>query len=656
MPTVPPPAQTNRNDTSRLLLFYVLIAGLLLILVGGMAWQQLFRTDEYHVREQNQSQRRIVVPGSRGNIFDRNGELLVGNTPRFAVTLALDELHREFRDTYIGISKKYRAEAAADSEAGKGGPKDEVTVAQLEQIARASVARDYLDKVNKILQRATPIELDAEALERHFNQEQLLPYLLANDLTDEEYARLLEQLPVKSPLQVYAVGTRYYPHGALAAQTLGTIRLESEVDAPKATIKVAGTKGRDGLEKAFDALLQGKPGSTLFRVNPAGYRINPPLENQPPVRGGDLTCSLDLKLQAAAEAALGDKTGAAVALDVKTGEVLAMACEPGYDLSAFSPHLSQAAYDDIESRQAWSNRSIDSFHPPGSTFKLVVSIAALRLGTVKPDDEIADCTGSMTIGNQVFTCDNGKGHHGALTMSEAIAQSCDIYFYTAGLLTSAPAIAHEAKRFHLDRPMGLELPESNRALIPDPETKKRLHPQQGGWAQGDTAYMSIGQGDVLESPINMACFAASLARDEVYTKPTLIHRANAPEQHSEPIGLTPEQRATLLDGMLGCTTHGTAAILTTHADLAIPGLNIAGKTGTAQLRGRNEATQDAAWFICFAPLEHPRIAIAVMIEGESGEATGGGAVAAPVADKILKEWWQSQPESQAAAATAPAAP
>ncbi|HVU23563.1 MAG TPA: penicillin-binding transpeptidase domain-containing protein [Opitutus sp.] len=628
--------ESRRSYDPRIVLFHFVIAALLLTLAGGLAYQQLFKTDVYHERERVQNQRRILVPGPRGNIYDRHHRLLVGNRPRFAVVLYLDELRGEFRREYLRIRKNYR----------ESGDKDLPTSSQMEQIARAAVVQRYLNQINLVLHRNE--QVDTNDLRKHFTRQLLLPYTLLDDLPPEDYARLIEKLPVRSPLQVYATSARYYPYGSLAAHTLGYVGTDPDIEAEDfpgeglTTFKMKGTVGRDGLEKEFDAQLEGQPGGSIFRVDPAGYRVNPPLEKRLPVQGSDLVTSLDIDLQAAAEAAIdkaGGQSGAAVVLDVHTGEVLVLASKPDYDLADFSPHLSHAAAADIEARGAWLNRAIAAFHPCGSTFKIVTAIAALRAGAVTPDAIIADCEGAMMIGRRIFRCDNGYGIHGELTLPAAIAKSCDVYFWTLGLRTGVDAIAAEARRFHLDQRTGIELPhELDRATIPNRDWKQRT--QDTDWYPGDTANMAIGQGYVLEDPINMACFAASLARGETWTKPTLIHRDDAPTQHTEPIGLTPAQRAAVLEGMEGCTLHGgTAHILTDLEILRVPGVRIAGKTGTAQIPGN----KNAAWFICFAPIDHPEIAAAVMVEGDTpGEDFEGGRYAAPVVSAILKKYFEKK--------------
>ena len=617
----------------RIIAFHGIVALLLAVLACGLAYQQIIKESIHHEQERQQNERRIITPGARGDIVDRHGRLLVGNRARFGVILDLEALRPDFRNEAIRIRNNYRAT----------GDQDLPSSSQVERIAHVSVVQRYLDQVNAVLGRTGSV--DAGALQRHLERQLLLPYSLVDDLSPEEVARVIERLPVNSPLQPNPSYARTYPFGAAAAHVLGYVGVNEDADVEEfpgsglATLKIKGTIGRDGLERQFDSVLQGEAGYTILRVDPAGYKENPPIDHRLPVQGRTLKTSLDIDLQLAAEGALGDQKGAVVAMDVRTGEVLVMASEPAYDLNLFSPHLSLAAAADIENRKAWTNNALNAVYSPGSTFKIVVSTAALLTGAITPTDTPADCDGSMVIGNRRFTCDNGLGHHGMLQLPEAIAESCDIYFYTVGLKTTADVIAAQARRFHLDRPTGIELPgETHRMLVPDPAWKLKARGE--GWNPGDTANMAIGQGDVQVTPLDLACFAASFARGETWTRPTLLHDPNRQAQHTEPIGLSDVQRAAILKGMEGCTQEGgTASILTTTELLRIPGVRIAGKTGTAQINSP-QGKVDEAWFICFAPLENPEIAVAVAIEGTTpGENFGGGREAAPVASAVLKKYF-----------------
>ncbi|MDR0352900.1 MAG: peptidoglycan glycosyltransferase [Opitutaceae bacterium] len=632
--------EMHKGYDPRILIFYPIVAALLLLILGGFAYQQLFKADIYHERERLQHQRRILLPAPRGNIYDREGRLLVGNRARFEVTLNLDELRREFRLEYLRIRKNYR----------ELGDKDIPSASQMAVIARYSVVQRHLDEVNRIIGREA--RANSRDLERHFRQQLLLPYTLLDDLTPGDYARLAEQLPVRSPLQLTATSVRDYPHGSAASHILGytgatdDTPVEGFPGEDLATFKMRGTTGRAGIEKRFNEHLQGKAGGAIYRVDPAGYRIDPPLMRRTPVQGRNLTLSLDLDLQLAAEAAMEDLTdddgtriaGAAVAIDVRTGEVLALASKPDYDLNHFTPRLTPATFKEIEDEGGWLNRATQSFRPPGSTFKILTAIAAFRAGALEPDTEIA-CHGALRIGDRLFHCHNHRDR-GPIAFPDAIAKSCNIFFYTEGLATGQPALAETARLFGLDQRTGIEIDEGRRMNVPDPAWKKNTHGES--WTAGDTAQMAIGQSGLLCSPLQMACLAASIARGEVRTPPTILHDPARPRLRTGQTGLTPAQQAALLEGMKRTVKTGTGRRLNSPAIYPeFQNLEIAAKTGTAQManpRGGGKYL-NIAWFIGFAPAENPQIAIAVAMDGHiPGEEFGGGAIAAPIAGQILKTW------------------
>ncbi len=653
--------ESHKGYDPRIVLFYFIVAGLLLILAIGLGYEQLRRLGLHSAKERRQTQRRIIIPGPRGNIYDRNGNVLVTNTPRWTVVLHLEELKNEFYREQLRIKKNYESM----------DPKDVPNRSDLAKIARVSVAQRYLDQVDRILHREGTI--DSAALQRHFNQELLLPFKLLEGLNDEEYARLLEGLPVNSPLQVYADNVRTYVFGALAAHTLGRVRPDTELadnknasdsseeadavedeDLQKFNMrlqqfKMPGTVGILGLEKQFDAQLQGQPGGKLLRVDPSGYKIAKPIAETAPKQGQSITTSLDIDLQRVAEEKIKEteNEGSAVALDVNTGEVLVLASQPSYDPNLFIPRISHEDYEKITAEQAEFFRAVKGSYPPGSTFKILVSIAGLRSGRLQPDDTSVNCQGIMQLGRSTKTCDNGHGHHGRVNLAEAIGVSCDIYYYTHGLDIGPDLIAAEARRFHLDRPTGIELPGENPYnVIPDPQWKKRKYNES--WTGGDTANMAIGQGFLLVSPLQMACFAASVARNETYTKPTLLHDPTHATQHTEPLGLTPEQRAILVQGMRNTVTMpgGTATQYVNLPSERIPGVDVAGKTGTAEVGAKGD--YNVAWFICFAPVEKPEVAVAVAVRSNEKGDYGGGRNAAPVAFAILRSYFDKKAHPQRA--------
>ncbi|AWI08965.1 peptidoglycan D,D-transpeptidase FtsI family protein [Ereboglobus luteus] len=636
--------EIHKTYDKRIVIFYPTIGILLLIVAIGFAYQQLFKTNEYAESEKIQSLRRILTPGPRGNIYDREGRLLVGNLARYAVTINLDELRAEFRRAYLITRRNYR----------EADDKNIPSSRQLWIIARYAVMQRYLDRINEITGRDEAV--NATRFQRHFNQQLLIPYTLIDDLTPGEYARLAEQLPVNSPLRLTASSIRYYPHGSAAAHVLGYIRSSDDLDAEGfpgenlTTFKMRGTTGRDGLELRFNEHLQGKPGYTIYRVDPAGYRIEPPLEHQRAVQGQSIVTSLDIDLQKVAETQLGDidndgYRGAVVALDVPTGEVLALASNPGYNPNDFFPRLSQETVDKMNTQRAWFNLAIAGGYQPGSTFKIIDAIAGFRHNVLKPDTEYY-CDGILRVGNRNFVCNN-HSMRGEMSFRDAIAKSCNIFFYRESLVLGAQPIADEARRFGLDQRTGIELPSEGKGNIPDPiQRRARGLP----WTGGDTVTLAIGQSEITVTPLEMAGFAASVARNETRTTPTILHDPNRTRQRTEPIGLTPEQRHALVDAMRETMKTGSGRMLTNprFKALNLGYLDIAGKTGTAQREVWVDGKRgiiNLAWFIGFAPAENPSIAIAVVLEGNiPGEELGGGAKAAPIAGYVLKKYFEKHPD------------
>lgn len=625
-------SRLHRN--ARLYFFYWLIAFVYLTLVFGLAWRQLFLGEEYHERGEQQSLRRILQPAPRGDVYDRHGRLLIANRPRFSAVIYLDEsLRADMRRAYLDLVREERERMQERGESLSSGDR-----AVLDWQARAQVMQHYLDEVNAIIGRDE--EIDIDELRRHFGQSLILPFPLVKDLKLDEYARLVEQLSPESPVQIYTDTARYYPQGSLAAHTLGYVGSTEEVPREGVpgeklmTFSVRGKEGRTGIEKAFDEQLRGASGGEVWRVNPAGYQYRR-LLTQTPERGDRLVTSLDVDLQRAAEEALGDKTGAVVALEVQTGEVLVLASKPDYDLNDLSPYMTQETKAEIDEKGAWLNRATQGLYPPGSTFKLVTAVAALRNDIIHPETE-SFCAGVHRVGNRNFPCHNRAGH-GQTDLRRAIEKSCNVYFYEHGVKTGIDNIAREARRFHLDEPTGIELPyETSRALVPDPEWKRERG--YGSWFPGDTANTSIGQGFLLVTPLRMATFAASLARGWTETNPTLLHKPGRTAAEAgaggEPIDLPPGDYQAILEGMVAAVETGTARFA------QVEGVAVAGKTGTAQVRIEGRPTT-LAWFLGFAPVENPQIAVVVVVEGtEPGDSFAGGKTAAPIARAVLERYFQ----------------
>ena len=626
------------RDNPRVLFFLwvnLLATGILLL---GLARQQLVIKHTYEDMERRQTERRILLPGPRGDLYDRNANLLIGNRPQYSATVILDDLRPEFRKEYSKQIREARAEIQKVLELSPTQKNESEPLPDYNQLAwaaRINVIQKYLDRVNSVTGRNDSIK--RSKIIRHFNEQLLLPLPLAEDLSPQQYAKLIERIPVDSPISIHTSTARFYPYDSLLAHTLGYVQnVNPDVSQlPKDGIKNFTYKtkiGKTGIEKQFNDQLSGTNGFEIWQVDPLGFQ-NKQLELKAPKQGNDLITSIDIDLQKAAEIALGARTGAAVALDVETGEVLCLASHPTYNLNDLSPFISQDTFNTINEAGAWLNRSVQLSYPPGSTFKLITAIAGLRHGIIDESSSV-NCAGVYRVGNRIYHC-HAKNGHGEVGLEEAIAKSCNVFFYDLGLKLGIDKIHAEAARFHLDTQTGIDLPyETNRIVVPSKEWKKETIGES--WTPGDTANTAIGQGFLLLTPLQMATMTASIARNETRTKPTL--KALARDSHedtlvnsgNEAIGLSASQRALLLKGMEGVISpNGTGRLV------KIEDLPIAGKTGTADFRAHGKEV-NLAWFVGFAPINNPKIAVAVLVQGTSeADSYHGGSTAGPIAKDIF---------------------
>ena len=638
--------EVYKGDDPRIFFFsWIALAGSLALIIG-LAWSQLVDIREYREIEKRQTERRILMPGPRGDIYDRNGKLLVGNRPHYSAVAYLDDLRRDFRKEYSKIIQSERRRIAREYEATPKAkrPRNLPTPDYNEcaWTARLNVVNRYIAQINAITGRDDSI--DKRTLVRHFNEQLLLPLPLVVDLTPDQYARLVEQVPVHSPIQIHTDTARYYPFGSLAAHALGYVQntFPDPNEIPDDGIKTFTFKiklGKTGLERSFNDLLSGTTGFELWRVDPLGFQ-DTRLETTPPKQGNHLIISIDTDLQLAGEIVLGERTGAAVAIDVQSGEVLAMLSHPNYDPNDLSPFIPRTVFDEINERGAWLNRTLQLSYPPGSTFKLVTSIAGMRNGTIN-EASTQDCRGMYRVGNRAFRCHSSYGH-GETDLPTALERSCNVFFYAEGVRMGIDVLSTEAKRFGLDQKTGIEMPyETRRLVVPTKSWKKEAG--LGGWVAGDTANSAIGQGFLLQTPLQMATFMASVARNETRTRPTLRAltqgQAMLVDHGGEPIGLGPVQKKLLWSGMervIG--PDGTGHLV------QIDNFRIAGKTGTADFRAHGKEV-NLAWFVGFAPVENPQIAVAVMVEGtEESHSYHGGSTAGPVAKDIFLKFIDKYPE------------
>jgi penicillin-binding protein 2 len=614
-----PEADLTQHDRTpdhvpRLRLVLGAFAAALLLLIAGLGYQQLFRGADHSAREQRQNQRHVLTPASRGVIYDRERRVLAGNRVRIAAVLSLGDLREEFRQQQNLLSPHGKTTAAG---------------------ARRAVVQRHLDRVNALIERQGQVV--SPRLESAYGRERMTPFVLIDDLTETETERLAAGLSPSDPVRLHRVMQRWYPHGSTAAHVLGRVRRET---MRTAGIGYLGIAGNSGVEKQYDSLLQGSPRETLVRVDAWGFPLDPPLAQRESMPGGDVVLSLDLDVQIAAERAMaaapGRPNGAVAVIAVNTGEVLALASQPTFDLNSVSPSLSSETKLQIDSEAAWLNRAIQGLYPPGSIFKIFTAAASLRRETLRPDAKIV-CRGFHEIDGHRFVCHNTAGH-GELGLREALAHSCNVFAYQAGLAAGPDAIAAEARRFHLGEPTGIDLPaESSRMLVPDARWKHREG--LGSWSTGDTINLSIGQGFLRCSPLQMACAIASLARRETLTVPTVRRepgRRPSGERPPEPLGLSDRDYTALVAGLRAVIETGIGR------DAQVPGVTMAGKTGTAQVT-RPEGTFNIAWFVAFAPAERPEIAIAVTLEGNQPNVEFAGAEhAAPVVREIVGAYFDKR--------------
>lgn len=626
-------AEEKIRYQSRIWLFYALILTIVAILIGGLANQQILKNDKYNERGKIQNHRRILTPGPRGNIYDREGRVIVSNKSKFSAVVFLSDesVRKSFRQEYIGMVREYRDR------------NEKFNDNQLQIEARAQVIQSYLNDVNQMLGRETAV--DAKSLSRHFYINPLLPYPIIDDLNREELAILLESLPIESPVQIYASHTRHYPYESSAAHTLGYIRsslLEPEKELKGGDLKTfasKGTFGVTGIEKQYDHLLQGKTGMEIWVVDPAGFQVER-VQKQPPETGKDIQLSLDMDLQQIIEAEFDryEQKGAFVALDIDSMEILTIVSKPDFNLNDTAPYISNKTAEKINEEGAWQNKAVQGLFPPGSPFKLLTSVAGLKAGLID-EDTVIDCQGYLKVGRRNFPCHNRSGH-GEMNLQKAIRSSCNVFFYTIALEMGIDNLSAEAIFLGMDQPTKIDLPYETRGMLV-PTKKWKQERREQSWYEGDTANTAIGQGFLLFSPLQMALMTASIGTNQVLTQPRVRKRSQEDLIRMpvpKPLGLPENLHQLILDGMKLAVDEGTARFVRDPNS----NLPIGGKTGTAQIKG---GTEDLAWLVALAPIDNPKVAIAVVVEQlDDVDSNHGGTVAAPMAKPFFQEYFRKHPE------------
>ena len=605
----------QRIFTFRSIVAGVIVATLLLTVAGRLFYLQVLRYQYYAELSQGNRVRTDPIPPSRGLILDRHGAVLAENRPSYQI-----ELVREL----VGDIP------ALDAALARLGAIGLLRPPEIPNIRRTVLLHKVYESV--------PIKLQ---------------------LNDEEMALFAVHRWQFSGIDIRARLARYYPLKEIAVHAIGYVSAINEEDLKQIdSAEYAGTSliGKVGVEGAYEQQLHGKPGFKEILVNAAGRPVAkqgiyaPQLSSRPPVAGTDLILGLDIRVQKVAEEALAGKRGSIVALDPRTGDIIALASTPGFDPNDFVRGLTVEHYSEFQNDidKPLLNRALRGAYPPGSTVKPLYALAAQVYGIMTPQ-QTEFCPGFFTLrGSSNKYRDDQK--HGSLDMRGAIAKSCDVYFYRVAERMGIGRMDEFMKAFGYGALTGIDIPGEKAGLYASPEWKrhnfKRVAEQV--WFPGETISMGIGQGPITVTPLQQAHFAAEIAeRGLINAIPRLVTASRAAGSDviapRDPAFLpavnlgTPEQWSVIYDGMIGATTTGTAFMAGRGAKY-----KIAGKTGTAQVftikqtentRAKivDERKRDHAWFIAYAPAENPKIAISVLVENGGF----GAAAAAPIARKVL---------------------
>jgi len=574
---------------------------------------QVSRHEYYADLSQGNRVRNEPIPAARGLILDRHGEVIAGNQPAYQLELVPEEV-----------------------------PDMQQTLARLVQFDL--IRAEDVDELERTIDSS-----------RSFDS---VPIRLR--MSDEDVARFAVRRFEFPGMDIKTRQTRWYPNGELAVHALGYVGAISEQDLKHIDrAAYAGTSliGKLGVESAYEGELHGTNGFREVLVNAQGRSVErqgafvPNLRTKAPGAGEDLLLSIDLKVQRTAEAALAGHRGAVVALDPNNGDVIALVSLPGFDPTMFGRGITAGEYgvlnNDID--RPLFNRALRGTYPPGSTVKPVIALAGLSYHVVDP---LAHryCAGSFHLpGSSFIYREYHNEHHGAVDLDDAIARSCDVYFYGLANEIGVDRMSTFMGPFGFGKPTGIDIGGEKAGILPSREWKAKAfsRPQDRVWFPGETVSIGIGQGYLTVTPIELAHYASILATRGKIWRPRVVaayrdprtgelHRI-APVSDGEVPGVAPEDWQRVVHGMIGVTTRGTAAAIGAHA-----AYSFAGKTGTAQVftvarnekynaSKLNERLRDHSWFIAFAPADQPRIALAVL--EENGGA--GASAAAPIARKVL---------------------
>src|SRR3954468_21244394 len=627
-------SESRFSSRWRLQLLALLMLGGLAALLGKLWYVQVAHGKEWTDKIRGSSEATVRIPSVRGEIRDRNGTTLVQNRASYEVDFYLPEMVKGYRER---VGKPPMTEYRSTI---NGMPKDLQEPDIVKIVNSGIVPRlDDLDLAR---------DYNSVQLQRHFRTNTEVPYSYLKDIDFETMAKFSEHDVGLPGVDITIKPVRSYVYGALAAHLLGYVGPPDDTnkeDAKKFTFYQSDVEGKSNVEKAMDEYLKGKPGIRYMRRNAKG-QIDGVLREIPPTAGANVNLTIDARIQAIAEEALrAVGRAAAVVVDPNNGHILAMVSVPSFDPNTFIPSIKAKDWEALRKDEAnpMVNRAVSAF-PPGSTFKLVTTLAGLRKNLANAR---FNCGGGVSYGDHFFHCWIGEkgGSHGVIGLADAIKVSCNSFFYQFGNAAGIDLIDETGESLGLGKTSGIEITSESPGVLPGPEWM-RIHYPRERWSQAYTANVSISQGYDLVTPLQLAMVYSTVANGGVSFYPKLVDSVTNLDgkpllnEKGEPVvnpapKIRHDLRFDFPQQQIQLARKGLWKVVNEDGGTAhvarLNGVQVAGKTGTAQ--AMTEGKKDTiAWFACFVPFDAPKYTIVVMVQG--GE--HGGSVAAPIATRILE--------------------
>lgn len=636
----------GRGPSTELRVWFVAIVMLCGLggLVAKLWYEQVLRGPKWTAKLRGRGEVTVRIPSVRGEIRDRNGLTLVGNRASYEVDFYLRDMVKGYRDL-MGTVPQVDFELVVKQMRKKKKEPDIVRIVNESVIPRLKdleLARDY----------------NSERLQRHFRNDTEVPFTYIEELDFPTIAKFSEHNVGLPGVEIAAKPVRQYIYGAFAAHLLGYVGAPNDIDrlpdVKKYTFYQPDVEGKSQVEYYLDRWIRGTPGVRVLQKNVKGMIEGEIVEKRvAPQQGNNVYLTIDARIQFIAERALreaGVGRAAAVVVNPSNGDILAMASIPSYDPNLFIPSISSADWEKLTSDDTdpLTNRAIQGY-APGSTYKCVTALAGLRAGISA--DRYYNCSGGVQYGGKFMKCwiKEKGGAHGSLSLPDALKNSCNAFFYQYGNDAGIDEIDKVGDQLGLGKKTGVPLTGESPGILPGPEWLKLIEPN-ARWSSGYTANVSIGQGSVEASPLQMTMVTATIANRGISYEPRLVARVLDQQGRDvrdedgklvappEPkiradlrkAGIKPDQIEAVREGMKRVVATGTGK------KAQIKGVTVAGKTGTAQFWRESDGKRikdNHTWFICFAPYEEPKFAITVFVQG----AKSGGGVSAPIVQRILEE-------------------